>query len=185
MIWRRGDRREDQATPAPGLPTPDPGREQPKAHLHEGRKAMAEDQDVTVVGRAARLEGNIFSARSLRIDGQIKGQIEAEGDVTVSPQGEVEADIKAENVTVAGQFRGSIVVKGRAELAQGGRVDGDITCTSLIVQEGAVFQGQSIMDREVQASQQGRASQAGAKPAQQGQRGGAPIKVPEAETSDV
>jgi cytoskeletal protein CcmA (bactofilin family) len=185
MIWRREGRREEQATPAPGPPMPDPGPELPKAHLHEGRRAMAEDQDVTVVGRAARLEGKIFSARSLRIDGQIKGQIEAEGDVTVSPQGEVQADIKAENVTVAGQFRGSIVVKGRAELAQGGRVDGDITCTSLIVQEGAVFQGQSIMDREVRASQQGRASQAAASRAQQGQGGGSRIQVPDAETSDV
>jgi cytoskeletal protein CcmA (bactofilin family) len=49
---------------------------------------------------------------------------------------------------VAGRFKGSITVKGRAELARGGRVDGDITSKTLVVEEGGVFQGQSIMDQQ-------------------------------------
>ena len=116
---------------------------------------MADDREVTILGQGASLEGNIVSAGSLRIDGQIKGQINADGDVALSPQSQVDADIKAENVTVAGKFRGNITVKGSAELTRGGRVDGNITCKTLIVQEGAIFQGQSIMDQQAaQASQQ-------------------------------
>jgi len=49
---------------------------------------------------------------------------------------------------VAGRFKGSINVKGRAELARGGRVDGDITSKTLVVAEGGIFQGQSIMDQQ-------------------------------------
>ena len=54
---------------------------------------------------ARALEGNVVSAGSLRIDGQVKGQINADGDVTLSPQSQVEADIRAQNVSVAGRSR--------------------------------------------------------------------------------
>ena len=109
---------------------------------------MADNGEVTIVGAGARLEGNVVSAGSLRIDGQVKGQINADGDVTLSPQSQVEADIRAQNVSVAGRFKGAIVVKGRAEISRGGRVDGDITSKTLVIEEGAVFQGQSIMDQQ-------------------------------------
>ena len=112
----------------------------------ERRAQMAENGEVTVVGVGARLDGNVVSAGSLRIDGQVKGQINADGDVTLSPQSQVEADIRAQNVTVAGRFKGNIAVKGKAHLARGGRVDGNITSKSLVVEEGGIFHGQSIMD---------------------------------------
>ena len=107
---------------------------------------MADNGEVTIVGAGARLEGNVVSAGNLRIDGQVKGQINAEGDVALSPQSQVEADIRAQNVSIAGRFKGSINVKGKAHLARGGRIDGDITSKTLVVEEGGVFHGQSIMD---------------------------------------
>jgi cytoskeletal protein CcmA (bactofilin family) len=110
--------------------------------------------EVTVVGQGAKLEGNVVSAGSLRIDGQVKGQINAEGDVLLSPQSQVEADIRAQNVVVAGRFKGKIDVKGRAEISRGGRVDGDIVSKTLVVEEGATFQGQSIMDQQATAAAQ-------------------------------
>jgi cytoskeletal protein CcmA (bactofilin family) len=153
MIWRRDDR-EEQVVAQPEPPRQERERET-RQERHEGRRRMADDREVTILGQGASLEGNIVSAGSLRIDGQIKGQINADGDVALSPQSQVDADIKAENVTVAGKFRGNITVKGSAELTRGGRVDGNITCKTLIVQEGAIFQGQSIMDQQAaQASQQ-------------------------------
>ena len=109
---------------------------------------MADQQggEVTIVGQGAKLEGTVVSAGSLRIDGQVKGQVNAEGDVLLSPQSQVEADIRAQNVSVAGRFNGNIVVKDRAHLAKGGRIDGNITSKTLVVEEGGVFHGQSIMD---------------------------------------
>ena len=119
---------------------------------HERTEAgMAEEGEVTIVGAGARLEGNVVSAGNLRIDGQVKGQINAEGDVALSPQSQVEADIRAQNVSIAGRFKGSIQVKGKAHLARGGRIDGNITSKTLVVEEGGVFHGQSIMDGSTEA----------------------------------
>jgi cytoskeletal protein CcmA (bactofilin family) len=140
MIWRR-----EEADAA--------GDEQQR----EGGRRMADQQggEVTIVGQGAKLEGTVVSAGSLRIDGQVKGQVNADGDVMLSPQSSVEADIRAQNVSVAGKFKGSIVVKGRAEINRGGRVDGNVTSKTLVVEEGAIFQGQSIMDQQTQQASQG------------------------------
>ena len=144
-------------------------RREDAADVHEQEvQRMAESGEVTIVGTGARLEGNIVSAGSLRIDGQVKGQINADGDVMLSSQSQVEADIRADNVAVAGRFKGNIVVKGKAELGRGGRVDGNITAKTLVVEEGAVFHGQSIMEQGSgqAAGAPGNAQVAGSRPAE-------------------
>ena len=135
MIWRR-----DEAEAGPPGEIPPPPRERKDRHMADN------NGEVTIVGAGARLEGNVVSAGSLRIDGQVKGQINADGDVTLSSQSQVEADIRAQNVSVAGRFTGNIVVKDKAHLARGGRIDGNITSKTLVVEEGGIFHGQSIMD---------------------------------------
>jgi cytoskeletal protein CcmA (bactofilin family) len=156
MIWRREDAEAEHAE-QPRVPAP-PARKD---------KDMAENGEVTIVGTGARLEGNVVSAGNLRIDGQVKGQINADGDVVLSPQSQVEADIRSQNVSVAGRFKGNILVKGKAHLARGGRIDGNITSKTLVVEEGGVFHGQSIMDQGAgsgSSSQQAAQQSAGVAP---------------------
>jgi cytoskeletal protein CcmA (bactofilin family) len=118
--------------------------------IQAGEPGMKEgpEPEVTVVGRGARLEGTVTTAGSLRIDGQVTGNIAAEGDVTLSSPSEVEAEIEGQNVVVAGKFKGNITARAKAELAQGGRVEGNIRSRVLVVSEGAAFSGQSFMDQE-------------------------------------
>ncbi len=114
------------------------------AYLEQSRDPRA-GEPLTVIGSGARLEGNLVSASSLRIEGKVKGQITAEGDVIVAPDAEVMSDIRATNVTIAGRYEGNITANGTLELASTARVDGNISCRALIVNQGAVFSGQSIM----------------------------------------
>ena len=140
-MFRRGeaeDRHEQEQRQQPIQPS--------EVSMRDQGNAAASSQEVTVVGKGARLEGSLVSAGSLRIDGQVKGKITAEGDVTLSPQSEVDAEIKAASVTVAGSFKGNILASNRTELARGGKVDGNVTTKVLVVAEGATFTGQSIMD---------------------------------------
>lgn len=131
----------------------------------EVRMSEGASSEVTVVGQGARLEGTVLSAGSLRIDGQVKGKITADGDVTLSAQSQVEADISAMNVTIAGKFKGNISAKARAELAKGGRVDGNITSKTLVVSEGAIFHGQSVMDQQAASTASSSTESTKAEPA--------------------
>jgi cytoskeletal protein CcmA (bactofilin family) len=142
-MFRRGDDDKHEPIQADEVATP------PSAK-RTGPGAAA--SEVTVIGQGASLEGTLVSAGSLRIDGQIKGKIKAEGDVTLSGQSRVEADIEAQNVVVAGQFKGNIMAKSKAELARGGRIEGNVTSKSLVVAEGGVFSGQSIMGEAATAA---------------------------------
>jgi cytoskeletal protein CcmA (bactofilin family) len=153
MIWRREDAEAEHADQV-RVPAP-PERKD---------KDMAESSEVTIVGSGARLEGNVVSAGNLRIDGQVKGQINADGDVVLSPQSQVEADIRSQNVSVAGRFKGNILVKGKAHLARGGRIDGNITSKTLVVEEGGIFHGQSIMDAGAGSGSSPQAAQQSAAP---------------------
>src|SRR5947208_12753231 len=113
-MFRRGDDRTEDERHEPIQPK--------EVGMSEGaRQGGGAGSEVTVVGQGARIEGTLVSAGSLRIDGQVKGKIKAEGDVTLSPQSTVDADIQAQNVTVAGAFKGNITAQTRAELARGGR----------------------------------------------------------------
>ena len=78
----------------------------------------------------------------------MKGQINADGDVLLTQQSQVEADIRAKSVSIAGRFRGNLNVSGRAELKRGGRIEGNITSKSLVIEEGGSFDGQSIMEKQ-------------------------------------
>ena len=104
--------------------------------------------EMTVVGRGAQVEGTLVSAESIRIDGQAKGKIAARGDVILSSQSHVEADIRAQNVVSGGTLKGNITARTRTELAQGGRVEGTIRSKVLVVRDGAVFSGQASIDLE-------------------------------------
>ena len=174
MIWRRDEGHDDP---------------QPDEHQHvtaEGRKGrqMAEQgTEVTVIGQGARLEGTVVSAGSLRVDGQVRGKIQADGDVMLSAPSQVEADIQAENVSIAGKFKGNIVVKNGAELARGGRVDGNITSKTLVVQEGGVFCGQSIMDQQAQRAHQAEQAKE-AEHAKQQPKPTSPVGSPGASSGD-
>ena len=49
-------------------------------------------------------------------------------------------------------------MKGKAHLARGGRIDGNITSKTLVVEEGGIFHGQSIMDQQPAPTAQQKAA---------------------------
>jgi cytoskeletal protein CcmA (bactofilin family) len=122
----------------------------------------ARESDVSVVGKGARLEGKVAISGSLQVEGHIKGEIKADGDVELLPQGQVEGDIEGQNVRVAGRLTGRVLAKNKAHVASGGRVEGDITSNALVIEEGAYFIGSSIMGDKT------RESGAGAQPVPRG-----------------
>lgn len=115
-------------------------------------RTVGPESEVTVIGPGARLEGLLVSGGSLRIEGEIKGEIRAEGDVIVAESARVEADVHAQGVRVDGEFTGNMEVSGRVQLGGSARVQGNISCRALAVVEGATLNGQTSMEAEPSAS---------------------------------
>jgi len=98
-----------------------------------------------VLGPSATYHGNLTSDGNVRIDGYFDGSIETAGNVIIGETAKVLADIVASNVQVWGAVKGRITAKGRLEILPSGRVWGEINVTSLLIDEGGLFRGKSVM----------------------------------------
>lgn len=99
----------------------------------------------TVVGVEAYFQGAMTVRGSLRIDGEIEGNVLEAQTVVVGPKGRVRGDISAEHVIVAGSVAGEVVASGQLELKAGGRIHGNIHTPKLTIDDGAVFEGRCVM----------------------------------------
>ena len=103
----------------------------------------------TIVGTSVKLKGNLNSDGDITIDGNINGEIKTKGSVTIGPNANVIASIKAKRVIVAGTVQGNIEAKERLTLTETGRVYGDINANILSISAGAIFAGKSVMLEKV------------------------------------
>ena len=98
----------------------------------------------TVIGagftmHAARLSGD--DNGSLRIDGNVIGNIEINGVLNLGETGFIDGDITADSARIAGRVMGNIQCKAALHLTGNAEVMGDIMAGTLIVDDGVVFHG--------------------------------------------
>ncbi|KUO48839.1 MAG: hypothetical protein APF76_18345 [Desulfitibacter sp. BRH_c19] len=101
----------------------------------------------TIIGKDSNFQGNLKGQGTLRVDGKIEGEVECQGDVVVGEGGFVSAGLKARNLLVAGIIKGNVSVSEKLEIASTGRIEGDISTSSLIIDDGALFQGSCQMTK--------------------------------------
>jgi len=109
------------------------------------RKQVAGGKIENVLGVNTTLTGHLKSDGNVRIDGVFVGKIETAGNVILGEHSKVEADITANAVQVWGAVKGNITASSRLEILSTGRVWGDIMVASLLIDEGGIFRGQSLM----------------------------------------
>jgi cytoskeletal protein CcmA (bactofilin family) len=104
-------------------------------------RGLGADASETVIGEGATIDGTVRSERSIRVIGAIQGELESQQRVVVDEQARVQARITAAQVTVLGEVNGSINCTGRVEIASTARVTGEVSAGTLVIQEGAFFEG--------------------------------------------
>src|SRR5690625_2450568 len=69
----------------------------------------------TFVGKGTRIEGTVVAEGTLRIEGEVVGEVRSEGDVFIAETGDVKASVQAQNLTVSGRLTGTATVVERLE----------------------------------------------------------------------
>jgi cytoskeletal protein CcmA (bactofilin family) len=94
------------------------------------------------VGNNTHLTGDASFKGMMRVDGHLSGRItSADGTLIVSTNGLVEADISVATAKVYGTVRGDITATSLIGLGRTARVTGNIRTPSLVIEDGAVFDG--------------------------------------------
>jgi cytoskeletal protein CcmA (bactofilin family) len=96
--------------------------------------------------RGSRFEGKLAFEGHVRLNGEFKGEIRAEGTLIVGEGARIDATISVDTLVVSGAVTGDIVARSRIELHAPARIVGNITTPVLVVDEGSVFEGQCHMD---------------------------------------
>jgi cytoskeletal protein CcmA (bactofilin family) len=98
------------------------------------------------VGNGTILTGEATFKAMLRVDGHLSGTVSSEsGTLIVGNNGQVDADVKVAVATIHGAVNGDIVASQRLELGRAARVKGNIESPSLVIEQGAVFEGSCRM----------------------------------------
>lgn len=106
----------------------------------------------SMVGQDAVFQGDIKLAEGIIVYGTVYGNIQTSGAVRVSRTGRVHGDISGSDIHIGGNVEGNVVVENRAVLGEASLLNGNLTYKSLIIEEGAQFQGQCIILGEESAS---------------------------------
>jgi cytoskeletal protein CcmA (bactofilin family) len=103
------------------------------------------------IGKGSKISGKLHFQGTVRIEGEADGEII--GDEVVIAEGAiVSAKITATRLTIAGTVKGEITVRQRLELMSSARLHCTINTPSLILNEGAQFDGDCRMPRDRMAA---------------------------------
>ena len=103
------------------------------------------ERSTTIIGNGASFNGVLKINGSLRVDGEIEGQVQVSEDLTIGTTGVLRADITSKSAFVSGRINGRISAQGTVELKKGSRLEGDVFATSFKIEDGAFFQGNCAM----------------------------------------
>lgn len=110
---------------------------------------MAEKQagtaELSLISAGTVIEGKIKSDGSVRIDGKLIGDVSVKANAAVGLSGVVEGTLQAKNVTLAGKIQGTVTATEKLILEAKAVMQGDIRAARLVVDEGAMFDGECSM----------------------------------------
>ena len=108
--------------------------------------------------RGSSFKGELEFEDTMRIDGRFNGRIVSKNELIVGESANIEGDIHVGRIAISGTVVGRIVADQKVEIHRNGKVYSDIDTPALIIEEGAIFQGNCTMG-EKKASAAGRTLQ--------------------------
>ena len=105
--------------------------------------------------KGSTFRGDLEFEDTMRVDGKFFGKIISKNELIVGESAQVEGEISVGNVAISGEVKGKITATGRIEIHRGGRVFCDIETAALIIEEGAVFEGNCGMKKDKSPSSSG------------------------------
>lgn len=112
--------------------------------MNESRLRRLRDKSngaATIINDGCKISGVISGTGSYLVNGEIDGDCELDGTVTLARDGYWKGTIQARDVIVAGHVEGDIVAAGKVEITNTARITGTVSGEAIAVAEGAVVEG--------------------------------------------
>lgn len=101
----------------------------------------------TIIGHGSAISGDIKVNGFVRIDGDIDGNLETDGNVIIGENARIRGDVKAKSIIVGGIILGNIQAVESAKVLSEASVIGDIISHKVQIDDSAIFHGHCISIR--------------------------------------
>src|SRR5688500_8273392 len=118
---------------------------QPRGAMTESETLARDIKEGTLsgfVGGGTVMTGEANFKAMMRVDGHLSGRVSStSGTLIVGANGKVDANIEVAVAVIHGTINGDIIATQRLELGRAAKVNGNIQTPSLIIEQGAIFEG--------------------------------------------
>lgn len=94
-----------------------------------------------------KLEGTLKTDSSLRIDGEVIGDLECSGKIVLGALGKVTGNIIAYEAEIEGEVSGNVKIETVLVLRGSSKINGDIATGRVVIEDGADFNGNCTMSK--------------------------------------
>lgn len=112
--------------------------------MNESKLRRMRDQSsgrATLINEGCKISGEVSGDGDFIVNGEVAGDCDINGTVTLARNGFWQGSLQASNVVVAGQIEGDITASGKVEITDTARISGTVTAEAIAVAEGAVVEG--------------------------------------------
>ena len=98
----------------------------------------------TIIGNGSAISGDVKINGFARIDGDIDGNLETDGNVIIGENARIQGDLKAKSIIIGGIILGNIRAAESVKLLTTAVVIGDLISHKVQIDDKAVFNGHCI-----------------------------------------
>ncbi len=102
---------------------------------------------LNLVGEGTVFEGTLRTPHDIRISGKVIGTLHVQGKAIIAAEGVLEGQLHAHSADIAGQVQGDLIIEETLLLKDSARVEGRIQTGRLVVEAGAIFDGECRMGK--------------------------------------
>jgi len=106
---------------------------------------MARDEINAFLGAGTNYQGKLNFQGAVRIDGNFQGEVVSDGTLVVGQEAVVEGQIRVGQLVLSGKLLGEVEAVNKVVLHKTANLQGNIRTPVLVVEEGAVLEGQLVM----------------------------------------
>jgi cytoskeletal protein CcmA (bactofilin family) len=106
------------------------------------------------IGKGTKISGKLNFKETARIEGEAEGEITGD-EIVIAPGAVVTARIAAVRLTIGGSVSGEVIARERIELLPTARIRCTLTTPTLVLNEGAQFDGDCKMPTRERSSLMG------------------------------
>jgi cytoskeletal protein CcmA (bactofilin family) len=106
-----------------------------------GLSAEKDGVATTVIAKGTTIDGKFECSENVRLDGVIQGEVKVDKRFVMGEGSFVQGNIHARDAAVKGKIKGDVHVREALHLMETAVIEGNITAKTMIVEEGARYNG--------------------------------------------